>query len=64
MLRRVCRAIILEPWHLVWMDVGGELCTPLLENLGFEGSMSAVPVEQTILHMAQQMVDLAKTTRE
>ena len=55
--RRVCRAIILEPWHLVWMDVGGELCTPLLENLGFEGSMSAVPVEQTILHMAQQMVD-------
>lgn len=55
--RSLFRAIQLEPWHLIWMDIAGELCEPLLKNMGFEGNIPVLRVEQTILHMAQQMAD-------
>lgn len=58
------RAIFLEPWHLVWMELSGRASSLILEQLGFEEDICAIHVEQTILHMAHQMVDSANRIGE
>lgn len=55
--RKQFRTILLEPWHLVWMDISGALCEPLLEALGFTGDIPVIRIEQTIMHMAQQTAE-------
>ena len=54
--RKLYRTAFLEPWHLVWIEIAGEMCSPLMEGLGFYGEIPSRRVEKMMIQIARKTI--------